>query len=104
MPADRCASSREALRARIADAIARRDPNALAGLAGWHGIGASAAAAHLRTLRDLVQRPLLAIDDDDDATGEIAGLRVRTGSAESGGVREYTFGVRVAGGCYWLSW
>lgn len=108
-PTDRCAASRDELRTRIAAAIARRDPNALAGLARWQGIGANAASAHLRTLRELVQRPLLAIDDDGDVGAEAAdtggaALRVRSGSGDTGGVREYTFGVSVVGGCYWLVW
>ena len=99
-PADRCATSPDQLRTRIAAAITQRDPNALAGLARWHGIGAGAASAHLRTLRELVQRPLLAIDDAADD----AGLRVRTGGGDAGSVREYTFGVSAMNGCYWLDW
>lgn len=111
VPVDRCAASREELRARIAAAIAQRHPNALAGLLRWRGIGASAATAHLRTLRELAQRPLLGIDDSADAAqGEAGirsasdGLRVRTGSGDAGGVREQVFGVSVEGGCYWLAW
>ncbi|GAA0716922.1 hypothetical protein [Dokdonella soli] len=108
-----CPASREELRDRVAAAIARRDPNALAGLLRWQGVGASAAGSRLRALRDIAQRPLLAIDstgavdgspDDTQALDASDSLRVRTGSNESGGVREHAFGVGVEGGCYWLVW
>jgi hypothetical protein len=109
---DTCPTSRDELRDRITAAITRRDPNALATLLRWRGVGAGAANGRLRTLRDLVQRPLLAVDGGDigdtatDATASAAadGLRVRTGSNESDGVREHRFGVRVDGSCYWLVW
>ncbi len=111
-PPDTCPTSREALRERISTAIARHDPNALGGLLRWRGVGASAANSRLRALRDLVRRPLLALDggDSDDATDAASAipsgdtLRVRTGSNESDGVREHRFGVDVEGTCYWLVW
>ena len=102
-----CAASRKELRDRVMTAIAQHDPNALAGLLRWRGVGN--VDARLRTLRELVQRPLLAIDDDGEAGGDASTapasetLRVRTGSGDAG-VREQTFGVTVEGGCYWLGW
>lgn len=109
---DTCPTSREALHDRIGAAITRHDPNALASLLRWRGVGARAAGDRLRSLRDLVQRPLLAVDRGDAgdtasdtpaaATGDT--LRVRTGSNESDGVREHRFGVEVEGACYWLVW
>lgn len=107
-----CPTSRDELDDRISAAIARHDPNALGGLLRWRGIGASAANVRLRALRDLVKRPLLAMDggDSDDATDGAAAipfadtLRVRTGSNERDGVREHQFGVDVERTCYWLVW
>ena len=113
LPADTCPTSRDELRDRITAAITRRDANALAGLLRWRGVGAGAASGRLRMLRDLVQRPLLAVDGGDDmgdterdaSASEAADvLRVRTGSNENDGVREHRFGVRVEGTCYWLVW
>jgi hypothetical protein len=83
----------------------------MAGILRWRGVGGATANSRLRTLRDLVRQPLLAIDgndtaavsDDDDANA-VGGLLVRTGGGDSGGVREHAFGVSVEGGCYWLSW
>ncbi len=109
---DSCPTSREALQERINAAIARHDPNALAGLLRWRGVGTRAASERLRSLRDLVRRPLLGLDGGDagdiantsssSASGDI--LRVRTGSNESDGVREHRFVVAVEGACYWLLW
>jgi hypothetical protein len=96
--ADSCPANDTELRERIAAAIARHDPNALAGLMRWQGIGSAAATQRLRSLRQLAQKPLLAIEDDAGA------LRVRTGSGEDGGVRELTFGTESANGCRWLAW
>ncbi len=108
LPADACPTSREELHERISAAIARHDPNALGGLLRWRGVGASAANSRLRALRDLVRRPLLAVDSDEsgDTPAGIGGdsVRVRTGSNETDGVREHRFGVDVEGTCYWLVW
>ncbi len=109
---DTCPTSREALHDHISAAITRHDSNALASLLRWRGVGARAASDRLRSLRDLVQRPLLAMDGGDagDITGDTPAsanedtLRVRTGSNESDGVREHRFGVAVEGACYWLVW
>jgi hypothetical protein len=101
-----CPASRDELRERISIAIGRRDSNALAGLLRWSGVSGGAAKSRLRELADLTQRPLLGIDDGDSAEasrGDDA-LRVRTGSNESGGVREHTFNIAAATGCYWLTW
>ena len=107
-----CPASREALEERISAAIARHDPNALASLLRWRGVGTRAAGERLRSLRDLVRRPLLGLDanvanDTADAIpshSDDGTLLVRTGSNESDGVREHQFGVDVENSCYWLSW
>lgn len=106
-----CPATRAELRERIAGAVARSDANALAALMRWRGVGSRAAAERLRAMRELVARPLLAIDaggdemqtsDTPERSGDV--LRVRTGSNETDGVRAHTFGVDVAGGCHWLAW
>jgi len=112
--ADACPASRAELRERIAAAIARNDPNALAGLLRWRGVGASAAASRLRTLRQLAGQPLLALDDGfegesadtDEAQAAPSGdsLRVRTGDGARGGVHEHRFGIESEGACHWLTW
>lgn len=103
-----CPTSRDALRDRIGAAVARHDPNALASLLRWRGVGTRAASERLRSLRDLVRRPLLAMDGGDatdaPASANDDSLRVRTGSNESDGVREHRFGVEIEGACYWLVW
>lgn len=106
--ADSCPASQQELRERVVAAIARHDPNALAGMLRWRGVGGATASDRLRTLRDLARHPLLAIngaavsdDNDDNAAG---GLLVRTGGGDSGSVREHAFGVGIEGGCYWLVW
>jgi hypothetical protein len=100
-----CPASRDELRDRISIAVGRRDSNALAGLLRWSGVSGGAAKSRLRELAELTQRPLLGIDADGDAdAGHDDALRVRTGSNESGGVHEHTFGVSTDTGCYWLTW
>ena len=96
--ADSCPANDTELREHVAAAIARHDPNALAGLMRWQGMGSAAATQRLRSLRQLAQKPLLAIEGDAGA------LRVRTGSGDDGGVRELTFGTESANGCRWLAW
>lgn len=120
-----CPSSAAELRELVATAVERGDPNRVAGLLHWQGIGSGEATARLRSLRTLIRPPLLAIDAgngngdpaadhtpeeravDDDAfngTSPPDSMRVRTGSGETGGTHEQTFGIRVANGCYWLTW
>lgn len=108
-PVQACAASGAELEERIGAALARRDANALAGLLHWRGVGAGEVAQRLRALRELVERPLLAIEadvaqEDDGLAGVSDGLRVRTGGADTGGVREQVFGVNADGVCYWLTW
>jgi predicted deacylase len=98
-----CPATRIELRDRVAAAIARRDANAIAGLLRWRGVGAASTSGRLKELNQLAQRPLLAIDDDASADSGDA-LRVRTGSGDSGGVREHRFDVGNDGSCYWLTW
>lgn len=96
-PADSCPLSAVDLRERVAAAVARHDANAIAGMMHWGGIGGRTAAARLRELRELVRYPLLDLEAGD-------GLRVRTGSNTTGGVREHAFGTVFERGCWWLSW
>lgn len=100
-----CPASPSELRERVGAAIARKDANALAGLVRWRGVGGAEAGSRLAQLRQLVQRPLLAIDaDGGEAQTSDGSLRVRTGSNEQGGVRELRFGLRLESGCHWLTW
>lgn len=103
-----CPASPTELRRRIGAALARKDANALAGLIRWRGIGGGEAGSRLGELRQLAQRPLLAIEADGGAPDPSApaadALRVRTGSNEQDGVREHRFGVLLESGCYWLTW
>jgi hypothetical protein len=100
-----CPSSPVELRERVAAAIARKDANALAGLVRWRGVDGTEAGSRLAQLRQLVQRPLLAIDaDSGEAQTPDGSLRVRTGSNELDGVRELRFGLRLESGCHWLTW
>jgi hypothetical protein len=103
LPAN-CPASREELRTRIAASIARHDANGLAGLLRWRGIGRGSAGSRMRALDELARRPLLAIDGADGAAETSEGMHVRTGSNETDGVREQSFGVLAEGGCYWLTW
>lgn len=95
--ADSCPLSEADLRERLAAAIARHDANTIAGMMHWGGMGGHAAGERLRELRELVRHPLLDLDGSD-------GLRVRTGSNATGGVREHAFGTAFEGGCWWLTW
>ncbi len=91
-----CPNSRRSLIDRLNEAIARHDGNAIAALLRWEGIGAT--TRRMAELHDLVRRPLLSLDED------ASGVRIRTGSNRSGGVRELRFGVRSSAGCHWLYW
>jgi len=110
--ADSCPASPAELRERVVAAIARHDPNAIAGMLRWQGVGAEAAHSRLRALRDLVKHELLAIDSADGtatagadrAAAPTEGFRVRTGGGDAGGVHEQAFGIEAEGGCYWLVW
>jgi hypothetical protein len=121
-----CPASVETLRALIAEALARRDANAIAGVMRWDGVGGAAARQRMREIAELAARPMLGIDTmGGDMPGEVpAGsdvpesdeplrpapetsattLTVRTGSSEDGGSREHEFSVVHSDGCYWLDW
>jgi hypothetical protein len=112
MAAPVCPASTDALRTLIAQALARRDANAIAGVLRWDGVGGAEARRRLRELSELATRPLLGIDvdgGDEAAAGEPAAslpaaLTVRTGSGDDGGTREHEFRISTSGGCYWLDW
>ena len=116
-----CPASVETLRTLIAEALARRDANAIAGVMRWHGVGGAAALQRMQEISELAARPMLAIDasggadlqqaspdEAEDATPlpptSSTTLLVRTGSSEYGGSREHEFGVVHSEGCYWLDW
>jgi hypothetical protein len=116
-----CPASVETLRTLIADALARRDANAIAGVMRWDGVGGAAARQRMREIAELAARPMLGIDasggadlvqaaPDAPEDAEIVQpappttLLVRTGSSEDGGSREHEFGVVHSDGCYWLDW
>ena len=109
-----CPASADALRSLIAQALARRDANAIAGVLRWDGVGGAEARRRLSELAELATRPLLGIDLDgsgeaaagDPAAALPAALTVRTGSGGDGdgGTREHEFRISTSGGCYWLDW
>ena len=121
-----CPVSGNALRDVVATAFAERNPNPLAGVMRWDGVGGAAARSRMRELAALTQRPLIGIDiqdgvspaearivrDDGHGPREIdaiasppadALLTIRTGSLE-GGAGEHEFRVAPSRGCYWLDW
>jgi hypothetical protein len=65
-----CASSVAELRQSVLEAFSRRDPNRLAGLMLWGGYGHEAVVADIRSMNELMQRPLL--DVDETSTEDIA--------------------------------
>ena len=116
-----CPASVETLRTLIAEALARRDANAIAGVMRWDGVGGAAARQRMREITELAARPMLGIDasgrrgpvqaaPDAPEDAEIVQpappttLLVRTGSSEDGGSREHEFGIIHSEGCYWLDW
>jgi hypothetical protein len=117
-----CPASVETLRSLIADALARRDANAIAGMMRWNGVGGAAARQRMREIAELAARPMLGIDASgsveltavaQDTSGDSAivplpspaqTLLVRTGGSEDGGSREHEFGIVHSDGCYWLDW
>jgi hypothetical protein len=121
-----CPASVETLRTLIAEALARRDANAIAGVMRWDGVGGAAARQRMQEIAELAARPMLGIDTmGGELSGEVpvgsdvpendeppqpvpetsaTTLTVRTGSSEDGGSREHEFGVVHSDGCYWLDW
>jgi hypothetical protein len=107
-----CAASIDTLRTLIADALAHRDANAIAGILRWDGVGGGEARERMSQLAELAARPLLGVDiaaagfndSDDSAPGDPGTLMVRTGSSEEGEMREHAFRISARGGCYWLDW
>ena len=61
-----CAASVPELRQSVLEAFSRRDPNRLAGLMLWSGYGHAAVVADIRSLSELMQRPLLDVDDTSE--------------------------------------
>ena len=105
-----CPRSPAELRDLFANALSRRDTNAITSLVRWDGVRGAEAHERLREIAELGQRPLLAVELDtdasvaEDAPEPLGTLTVRTGSTSYGGPREREFHVGVGGGCYWLDW
>jgi hypothetical protein len=105
-----CPRSPVELRDLFANALSRRDTNAITSLVRWNGVGGAEARERLKEIAELGQRPLIGVELDSDASfakdvPEPSGtLTVRTGSTSYGGPREREFRVGVDGGCYWLDW
>jgi hypothetical protein len=105
-----CPRSPDALRDVFADALTRRDTNAIASLVRWDGVGGAEARERLKEIAELGQRPLIGVELGGDVASagdptEPAGtLTVRTGSTSYGGPREREFRVGASGGCFWLDW
>jgi hypothetical protein len=105
-----CPRSPAELRDLFANALSRRDTNAITSLVRWDGVGGTEARERLKEIAELGQRPLIGVELDTDVSfakdvPEPSGtLTVRTGSTSYGGPREREFRVGVGGGCYWLDW
>jgi hypothetical protein len=105
-----CPRSPAELRDLFADALSRRDTNAITSLVRWDGVGGAEAHERIKEIAELGQRPLIGVELDTDASfakdvPEPSGtLTVRTGSTSYGGPRERAFRVGAGGGCYWLDW
>ena len=105
-----CPRSADELRDVFADALSRRDTNAIASLVRWDGVGGTEARARLKEIAELGARPLIGVELNadampaSDAPDPSATLTVRTGSTSYGGPREREFRVGASGGCFWLDW
>ncbi len=105
-----CPRSPAELRDLFANALSRRDTNAITSLVRWEGVGGTEAHERLKEIAELGQRPLIGVELDTDTSfakdvPEPSGtLTVRTGSTSYGGPREREFRIGVGGGCYWLDW
>ena len=114
-----CPKSPDALRTVFADALTRRDTNAIASLVRWQGVGGAQARGRLQEIAELSARPLIGIELGGASTSTAAtdspdsafendsapeSLIVRTGSTDRLGPREQEFRVSAGGGCYWLDW
>jgi hypothetical protein len=121
-----CATSIEALRDRVAAAFRRSDPNVIAGLLRWEGVGGAEANRRMRELAALVALPLVELrtdgdfddsEDDDDGQADayayadpradtafaLPAIVLRSGD-ERHGTREHAFALVRDAGCLWLHW
>ena len=105
-----CPRSADELRDVFADALARRDTNAITSLVRWDGVGGAEARERLKEIAELGARPLIGVElgagdaRAGDALEPSATLTVRTGSTSYGGPREREFRIGASGGCFWLDW
>ena len=104
VPLARCAATPDALRQRVIDAFATRDPNQLAGLMLWHGYAHGAAAGDIRALAALVRRPLLQIrvGADDPASAGSTAIAADTLQVQTSDGGNASFVIARAAGCLWL--
>ncbi len=77
-----CASSVLELRQSVIDAFSRHDPNRLAGLMLWSGYGRQAVVADIRSMNELMQRPLLDVGETAEATAPAPSESSDMGSLE----------------------
>lgn len=63
-----CAADLGSLRQGVIDAFASRDANRLAGMMLWEGYGRGAAIADIRSLTQVMKRPLLDVEIPQDST------------------------------------
>jgi hypothetical protein len=77
-----CAASVPELRQSVLEAFSRRDPNRLAGLMLWSGYGHAAVVADIRSMSELMQRPLLDIGDTSEEAAPAPSQSSDLGSLE----------------------
>lgn len=126
-----CAANTDALRQQVVDAFATHDPNRIAGLMLWTGYSQRAVVGDIVSLRDLVQHPLVDIDDGSspehaeapdiyDASQPLSQLLaapangttpappadqlvlVTAAGDGTGGTRETRFSLSRQSGCVWM--
>jgi hypothetical protein len=77
-----CASSIPELRQSVIDAFSRHDPNRLAGLMLWSGYGRGAVVADIRSISELMQRPLLDVGEASEDAAPAPAQSSEMGSLE----------------------
>lgn len=86
----------------LESALDAGDPNRLAGLYDWAGLGGTAANALLSRLQAISARQLVGVQPLTDAAGQTFGLQVEQVQADGIRPAQVTFGLRRRLGCWWL--
>lgn len=117
-----CAGSLAELKQGVIDAFAARDANRLAGLILWNGYGENTVVSDIRLLGDLMDRPLLDVEEVPAAPGPdlappapagsvpdagpaalLPRLVLHSADTDGSGVpRDTAFTVIRSAGCLWL--